>query len=105
MDVVEFLSERIDEDEAAARKLLKDRSVSKSGRWYEERLLRECQAKRTLIAVVEEARQAALASLVGQDPNAAPWNPEAIEWTSRALNAIALPYAEHPDYQPDWRLL
>ena len=64
VDIVEFLSERISEDEAVARTLLGDRTVSKSGAWYEQRLLLECEAKRRLIRIVESARQAALAAMV-----------------------------------------
>lgn len=103
VDIVEFLSERINEDEAAARKLLSDRSVSEAGRWYERRLLMECEAKRRLIRIFESARQSALAAMVsnpfGEDTE---WVPEAIEWTTRSLNALALPYSDHPDFEQDW---
>jgi hypothetical protein len=104
MDVVEFLLERIKEDEKAAQKLLGDRSVSQSGRWYEHRLLRECEAKRRLISVIESARQAGLASIVASVPGESLWMPEAIAWTALALNALALPYSDHPDFQTSWRL-
>ncbi|XAS68765.1 DUF6221 family protein [Micrococcaceae bacterium Sec5.7] len=104
MDVVEFLSERIDEDEAAALKLLRDPLVSESGRWYEQRLLRECAAKRRLIAIIESARQAALARVVDTVSWDIRWIPEAIGWTSLALNALALPYTDHPDFQDNWHL-
>lgn len=102
VDVVEFLSLRIAEDEAAARKLLNDRSVSESGRWYERRLLLECEAKKRLIGIVESARQAALAALVSNSDGDADWIPEAIEWTTLSLNALALPYFDHPDFEQHW---
>jgi Family of unknown function (DUF6221) len=104
MDVVEFLFARIEDDERAARKLLQDRAMSQSGRWYEQRLLRECDAKRSLIRIVEAARQAGLARMVSTDPADGHWVPEAIEWTGQALNALALPYRDHPDFQEDWKL-
>jgi hypothetical protein len=104
VDIVEFLSERIREDEAAARRLLSDRSVSESGKWYEWRLLRECEAKRRLLGITESARQAALATMIGSASGETPWIPEVIEWTSLSLNALALPYSDHPDFQDAWRL-
>ena len=103
MDIVEFLSARITEDEDAARKLLSDKTFSKSGQWYEQRLLMECAAKRRIIGIVEAARQTALATLLsnpyGEDTQ---WIPEALEWTTLSLNALALPYSDHPDFEPDW---
>ena len=104
MDVVEFLFERIKEDEKAAQKLLGDRSVSQSGRWYEHRLLRECEAKRRLIRVIESARQASLARIVASSPGETVGMTEAIAWTALALHALAFPYSDHPDFQEGWRL-
>jgi len=102
VDVVEFLSQRIAEDEAAARNLLSDRSLSRSGEWYERRLLLECEAKKRLIGIVESARQAALAAMISDSEGDGPWNPEALEWTTLSLNALALPYLDHPDFQRHW---
>jgi hypothetical protein len=102
VDIVEFLSERIKEDEAAARKLLSDRSVSESGKWYERRLLLECEAKKRLIRIVETARQSALASMVSDQYGDGQWIPEAIGWMAESLNALALPYYDHPDFEQGW---
>ncbi|MFH5878802.1 DUF6221 family protein [Arthrobacter sp. NA-172] len=103
MDIVDFLSERLNEDEAAARKLLGDRSVSEAGKWYERRLLLECESKRRLLAIVESARQTALATMVRNALADTPqWIPESIEWTTKSLNALALPYSDHPDFEPKW---
>ena len=102
VDIVDFLSERISEDEAVARTLLSDRTVSKSGAWYEERLLLECEAKKRLIRIVESARQAALASLVSDPAPDAGWIPQSLEWLEQSLNALALPYYDHPDFDQDW---
>jgi uncharacterized protein DUF6221 len=82
VDVVEFLSQRIAEDEAAA--------------------LLECEAKKRLIGIVESARQAALAAMVRDSDGDARWSPDAIEWTTRSLNALALPYLDHPDFEQHW---
>ena len=73
------------------------------GRWYEHRLLLECEAKKRVIRIVESARQTALATMVS-DPfeEESRWIPEAIEWTTRSLKALALPYADHPDFEEDW---
>ncbi|GAA4025145.1 hypothetical protein GCM10023063_01830 [Arthrobacter methylotrophus] len=103
MDIVDFLSERLNEDEAAARKLLGDRSVSEAGKWYERRLLLECESKRRLLSIVESARQTALTAMVrGTLEDPPQWIPESIEWTTKSLNALALPYSEHPDFEPEW---
>ena len=102
VDIVDFLSERITEDEAVARTLLGDRTVSQSGAWYEQRLLLECEAKRRLIRIVESARQAALASLVSGPVQDAGWIPQSLEWLEQSLNALALPYFDHPDFDQDW---
>lgn len=102
VDIVEFLSERISEDEAVARTLLGDRTVSKSGAWYEQRLLLECEAKRRLISIVESARQAALAAMVSDPGHDSGWIPQSLEWMARSLNALALPYFDHPDFEQDW---
>jgi hypothetical protein len=103
VDIVDFLSDRLNEDEAAARRLLGDRSVSEAGKWYERRLLLECESKRRLLSIVESARQTALATMVrgalGDNPQ---WIPESIEWTTKSLNALALPYSDHPDFEPEW---
>ena len=102
VDIVEFLSERISEDEAAARTLLSDRTVSKSGEWYEQRLLLECEAKRRLIGVVEAARQSALAAMVSDSPQGAHGAPRSLDWMERSLQALALPYFDHPDFEQGW---
>jgi hypothetical protein len=102
VDIVEFLSERISEDEAAARTLLGDRTVSRSGAWYEQRLLLECEAKRRLIRIVESARQSALAAMVSDTALDAGWIPESLGWMEQSLNSLALPYYDHPDFDQDW---
>jgi hypothetical protein len=29
--------------------------------------------------------------------------PDVIEWTTLSLNTLALPYADHPEFQARWR--
>ncbi|MGP4033270.1 DUF6221 family protein [Pseudarthrobacter sp. 1C304] len=102
MDIVDFLSARLSEDEAAARTLLGDRTLSKSGAWYEQRLLLECEAKRHLIRIVESARQSALAAMVSGSGQDAVWIPQSLEWMEQSLAALALPYYDHPDFDQAW---
>lgn len=102
MDIVEFLIERIKEDEAAARKLLSDRSVSESSQWYERRLLLECEVKKRLIGIVARARQTVLTSMVTAPDADGQWLPQSIDWMAEALNTLALPYYNHPDFEQDW---
>ncbi|MEO5780035.1 DUF6221 family protein [Arthrobacter oryzae] len=103
MDVVEFIAARLSEDEAAALRLLSDPLVSESAQWYERRLLRECEAKRRLLGIIESARQAGLAILLSSTDDD-PWLPELINWTTQSLHALAVPYADHPEFQTAWRL-
>lgn len=102
-DLVEFLLARVDEDEAVARRV-QGRTrheppptiggigdVGLVGYPY-RRALAECEAKRR---VVEESRE---------------YSPELAEGDNGAwafdlvLRALALPYAEHPDFREEWRL-
>ena len=51
---------------------------------------------------VESARQAALASLVSDTVHDAGWIPQSLEWLEQSLNALALPYHDHPDFDQEW---
>lgn len=102
MDIVEFLLERIKEDEAAARKLLADASVPESAQWYERRLLLECEVKKRLIGIVARARQSVLASMVTDPDGDGQWLAQSIGWLGESLNTLALPYYDHPDFEHDW---
>lgn len=102
VDIVEFLTERIKEDEAAARRLLNDRSVSESGRWYERRLLLECEVKKRLISIVASARQSALTSMVSAPDGDGQWIAQSFGWMAESLNVLALPYYDHPDFEQAW---
>jgi hypothetical protein len=98
-DLTHFLLERIDEDERHARKLAEaDRrpvlslatTVNHPGR-----ILLECEAKRR---IVEEWRRAQDEAEAGDTSGRI-----AAFAFSLALQHLALPYADHPDYDASWR--
>lgn len=106
MDIVDFLLSRFEEDAREARKLLARSDLGLSDRWYEERLLRECEAKLTLLEIIGAARRSTLARFLlatGQEAESER-APEELEWTTLALAALAAPYEEHDEYQDVWRL-
>ena len=51
------------------------------------RMLAECEAKRDIIGFVLAAESGI----------------EQLRPDDRAMRALALPYADHPDYQPEWK--
>ncbi|MFE9850313.1 DUF6221 family protein [Streptomyces sp. NPDC005576] len=61
------------------------------------RILREVEAKRQMIETFESRYKAAKASNTSTTLG--------LEWVVRAdvLRLLALPYADHPDYQQEWR--
>ena len=84
-DLTEFLLARIGEDEAAADDSLPDDgTVGTWSRWVKA----ECEAKRR---IMEEC--ADLAS-----------SEDVYTHADLILRALALPYAEHPSFDPSWRL-
>jgi hypothetical protein len=116
MDLVEFLLARIAEDSSVAffaqqdsqligpiTDVLADRPaddhrVTQVHRWSQERVLAECESKRR---IVDEA---------GRDryPDDSDWDQGHVQgedgaW-QEALQLLALPYADHPDYQPEWKV-
>lgn len=89
-DLAEFLLERISEDEGAAGK--RHAVPCGIGGWdgcncgVPERVLAECEAKRRIVE--------SIASLY---PKGAPVPPHL------HMKFLALPYADHPDFDPSWR--
>jgi Family of unknown function (DUF6221) len=80
MTLTEFLLARIAEDEAAVAHIRKD-----PGYWYAlpwDRLLAECEAKRRIVREWGQFET---------------YNGEGL------MQVLALPYADHPDYLPDWK--
>jgi hypothetical protein len=117
--LTDFLLARINEDEAAARKADKFRwdrpsdapwrraeQLAETGskpqahiaRWNPARVLAECEAKRRIIGMYERAHDA-------ETTDRHLWAAYREERTAfqRALEALALPYADHPDYDESWR--
>jgi hypothetical protein len=98
MDLAKFLLARIAEDRQQI-----ERVIDASPHWPRDpsnpqdpaRLLAECDTKRHIVAQAGQAEA---------DYNAhnAPWpGPDGLYgWLLRSL---ALPYADHPEYRPEWR--
>jgi hypothetical protein len=89
-DLIAFLRARLDEDEAAAR----DPQYVWATAWEiasPGRILAEVAVKRKLVDF--------LATTIGGDyiDDGEP------EVASRVLEFLALPYADHPDYQESWK--
>lgn len=103
MKLIEFLRARLDEDDEVAQETRKnEQRVPGTDRWFDDyshaivsmaphRAVAEVDAKRRIVAAAEE------------------YSPELEhgdngEWAlDLALRALALPYAEHPDYDEAWR--
>lgn len=88
MTLVDFLRGRLDEDEANAY----DCECVVGGGWSEARTLAEVKAKR---AIVDEFQMWSDAP----NPDAA------VVWNALkpVVRALAQPYADHPDFRPEWR--
>lgn len=97
MSLAEFLLARIAEDEAAARDpqwLALEYGVDSFGRdAFRTRVLAECEAKRRIVEL-----QAA-----NDDDRHLPGFYYKAQMIERILRALALPYADHPDYRQEWR--
>lgn len=117
-DLAEFLLARIAEDEADARESDLNRwrghvfDVDVNGWFNPPRVLAECEAKRQVVAAYlnEKTRRDAYQS---EDARAGEDEEQAIRRRSSAartrgleiaLERLALPYADHPDFRPEWRL-
>ena len=100
-DIVRFLQDRMDEDEAAlkmpefiARSLPPD---------WGSRMVRELKAKRRILVDVVPEIEGDENRIAGE------WGVESLPWdqehpnTLLLLQLLALPYDQHPDYDPDWR--
>src|SRR5690348_4216788 len=109
-DLVEFLLARIAEDEEAAREsasvllIIRTERCAVLGsnehktymhfdRHGPKRVLAECEAKRR---IVEEHGG-------GADPCDHAYDTSMMGWMCTTLRLLALPYADHPDYDSAWR--
>jgi hypothetical protein len=114
MTLTTFLLARLDEDEAVARPLAPtDELVRESeldetllrhvARFGRERVLKEVEMKRQIIALAYEATGLDM----DRDLDRAVGAREAsgVEFVGdRMLRALATPYMDHPDYDDAWRL-
>ena len=92
MTLVEFLLARIAEDEAVAKRgpypepSLRLENVETDESMFiaidPARVLAECEAKRRIVEVYQQGEV----------------------WPVLTLRAIAHPYRDHPDYDPEWAL-
>ena len=108
MDIVQFINDRLDEDEAVAREAIEQRRQARMDHhqpdydmqaWPDvsvptvlvgpERILREVEAKRSIIG-----RHPEILSICQSDGEAFP---------CRTLEALVDIYADHRDYDPAWR--
>ena len=96
MTLVKFLLARIAEDESVARDAAESEihtvEHEMQERWSPERVLAECEAKRR---IVKES---------AYELNRRPPSPRAATAARVTLLLLALPYADHPDYQQEWAL-
>lgn len=109
--LTEFLTERLDEDEARATAAARRRdqgtdepiSPGEPGRAFTPaRLLAEVEAKRQLVHLAYEATGLDMDKDLDRDVDAR--EVSGIEFVGeRMLRALALPYADHPDYSEIWR--
>jgi hypothetical protein len=126
MMLVEFLLARIDEDEKGARlaicqcggsactvesgwydtqelvaRLDDIDSAAHVAQWGPARVLAECEAKRRIVAghPSEEYFGDLYCNVCGSGSELGPGD----DWPCPTLCALALPYADHPDYDPTWR--
>ena len=107
MTLTDFLLARIAEDEEAAEGVNRGRWNSRVARLdgdlyalvsrqHPERVLAECEAKRR---IVEQHSEWAHVCPSGLNL----WS-DSEEWIGcRTLAALALPFADHPDYDEEWK--
>ena len=122
MTITEFLLARIAEDEATARATLFEQTwtahpdetgqpiragrariatcaqsvMGHIARHDPARVLAECEAKRRIVKEVETTRRGQFAA-PGTGTLALNYGLDSV------LRALALPYADHPDYREEWR--
>lgn len=99
--LTDFLLARIAEDEAEARKAGSftpwDRTFERDNYGHllvqPARVLAECEAKRRIVDLCEDNLRDLSAGGTGRR-----------QFSSYALQILALPYADHPDFREEWRL-
>lgn len=99
--LTDFLLARIAEDEQRARDLAADAMVGAPWKHYPEDAYNELQS----MALTLAHRTKVDAQVKRRIVDVAKFAPEgSAGWGFRKiLRLLALPYADHPDYDPDWR--
>ena len=83
--LTDFLLARIAEDEESAPFIFAEQ-------YTPSRVLAECRAKRRIVALCEENLRDLSAGGTGRR-----------QFASHALQTLAQPYTDQPDFQPEWR--
>ena len=107
MTITEFLLARIGEDEGQARSALEElescppsaydvAQVPMLDAGDPSRVLAECEAKRRIVTALA-SREDPWADLVSDADRGAGWA------LREACRSLAQPFADHPDYQDEWR--
>jgi hypothetical protein len=95
-DLLRFLLARLTDEEYhvhhPAQDISHDRALTASGWWSPARVVAECEAKRRILLMAEQPPR--------WPGPAAPPDPDTVQ---AVLRYLALPYADHPDYRPEWR--
>ena len=111
MNLTEFLTARIEDDEAIARDFIEFRSrvdcftpeaTDFVERFDPARVLTECEVKRRIVGLAAEATGIDMSLddnvlSTDRDTITDPYLGDVI------LQALALPHADHPDYRDEWR--
>ncbi len=131
MSLADFLLARIAEDEALARRAAQEFDgvgVSTRPTWGRRqwefrvdrrnpalvdflvahspaRVLAECEAKRRIVELHQPRRQHPEWVAMGQLPSCAECGSDVSRrvWPCATIGTLALPYADHPDYDEAWR--
>lgn len=107
MTITEFLEARLDERERELRRLVE--SISKAAgvafaveggtvEWSVERELADITAKRAVVALHRSNTEGDMCTMCTET------GPEAQGWPCDTMHFLAQPYADHPDFDPAWRV-
>jgi hypothetical protein len=97
----EFILARVSDDEFLAGHMVRSRvgevatSVASLGSWDPRRVLAQCAVRRALVDRHQVGVRDAAPCPCGRAGTACP--------PCHTLRALALEWADHPDYQPEWR--
>jgi hypothetical protein len=111
MSLTEFLLAQIDEDEAVARRAWTrgagmpnlpqgwvdeptEELVAYNARFDPVRVVAECEAKRRIVSRCD---------MIVRGREAGMFNDGQLTDARDNMRALALPYADHPDYRDEWR--